>query len=238
MASWTPEHSKVLSQLLDQVVGSTEMIDIRQDFCRLHDWAKSIFHGSTVYITGSAAEGLELPDSDRDFMYDINDRERIQVVQSLDEIPDISSFCVFRMCTENATAGFALLQPINFHTMDQIPHAAFQSVNGVRYLSSDFLVQNYLLNEQANKSDGEKFERQGPSVEYWNEYDDKSEPGVDNVPSIHCPFWPNEAAEWVQRLRYFDWPTSFTISSIIEFGFHLVPVGHPLSDMKLTEWRL
>ena len=80
--------------------------------------------------------------------------------------------------------------------------------------------------------------RQGPSIERWSPYEDKSGEGTDNVPSIHCPFWPNNAAEWVHRLRNFDWPTSFDISSITEFGCHLVPVGYPLSQKKLMEWRI
>ena len=61
---------------------------------------------------------------------------------------------------------------------------------------------------------------------------------MDNVFSIHCPFWPNESSEWVQRPRHFAWPTSQDISTITDFGFHLVPVGHPHSDTKLMEWRI
>ena len=56
--------------------------------------------------------------------------------------------------------------------------------------------------------------------------------------SIHCDFWPNEAMEWIHRPRNCGWPTSFDILSIVKFGFHLVPVGHPHSDMKQMEWRL
>ena len=84
----------------------------------------------------------------------------------------------------------------------------------------------------------ELFIRQGPSLESWSEYDDKSGPGTDQVLSIHCEFWPNEAAEWIHRSRNFDWPKSFDISSIVKFGFHLVPVGHPYSDLKMIEWRI
>ena len=55
---------------------------------------------------------------------------------------------------------------------------------------------------------------------------------------IHCGFWPNDATEWVRRPRYFGWPTSNDISSIVDAGCHLVAVGHPNSDTKFTEWRL
>ena len=81
-------------------------------------------------------------------------------------------------------------------------------------------------------------ERHGPSVEVTIPLCDLlSKPGVDHVFSIHCSFWPKEAAEWVQRPRC-GWPTFQTISSIVNFGFHLVPVGHPLSKNNLNEWRI
>ena len=42
----------------------------------------------------------------------------------------------------------------------------------------------------------------------------------------------------MHRSRLFGWPTSDDISSIIEFGCHVVAVGHPQSETKLLEWRL
>ena len=77
--------------------------------------------------------------------------------------------------------------------------------------------------------------RQGPSLETWTEYSKMSH---DDVLSIHCPFWPNSALEWNERPRHFGWPRSHDISTIIKFGCHLVPVGHPHSEMKSTEWRI
>ena len=67
---------------------------------------------------------------------------------------------------------------------------------------------------------------------------DTSESGVDNVPSIHCPFWPDSASEWRLRVRNFAWPSPSDVKSIVDFGFHLVPVGHPHSDMNMMEWRI
>ena len=238
MASWTPEQSRVLSQLLDEVVGTPEVTNIRQDFCRILDCLQSIRTQHNKYFTGSRAEGLDLPGSDKDFMFDINDEHHLKVIQSLDESPNISSYSVFLMCTENVHPGFALLQHVNQNTMDPFLHLVSQRIYGVQHLSSDLLAQIYFIGQQVYASEGQKFARQGPSVERWTPYEDKSKPGTDNVPSIHCPFWPNEAAEWITRLRNFDWPTSFDISSIIEFGCHLVPIGHPHSDMKLMEWRI
>ena len=83
-----------------------------------------------------------------------------------------------------------------------------------------------------------KVARQGPSIESWSEFSDKSESGIDQVGSIHCLFWPDCATEWINRPRHFGWPTPHDISSIVDFGCHIVPVGHPLSTRKEMEWRI
>ena len=231
MASWTPEHSRILSQMLDEVIGTPEVIDIRQDYCRLWDCLRSTNEQRNVYFTGRKAEGLYLPGSDVDYMFDINDECHLKVIQSLDENPDISPYSVFLMCTEHVHPGFTLLQHVNQNTrMSPFLYSASQSMNGLRYLSSELFMQNK-LREKENEA------RQGPSVESLAPFE-LSGIGTDNVSSIHCPFWPYEAEEWIHRLRNFDWPTSFDISSITEFGCHLVPVGFPLSPKKMMEWRI
>ena len=80
--------------------------------------------------------------------------------------------------------------------------------------------------------------KQGPSIERWSPYMDTSKSGIDNVMSIYCQFWPNSASEWRLRARRFAWPSPSDIKSIVDFGFHLVPVGHPRSDMNMMEWRI
>ena len=241
MAIWTPDHSKILSQMLDQVVGTPEMIKIRQDFCRMDDCLKSTRAEFNFYFTGSAAEGLRLPGSDFDNMFDINETRYLKVIQSLDESSDTSPYNVFLMCTDNVSPGFTLLQHVNQNTtvaMDRDLYAASKSMYGLQYLSSDLFIQLTLIQHQnVYTHEGIIYKRQGPSMESWSPYSEDFEPGRDNVPSILCKFWPNEAAEWIHRSRNFDWPASLDISSIVDFGCHLVPVGHPLSDMKSMEWR-
>ena len=241
MANWTPDHSTILSKMLDEVTGTPEMIAIRQDFCKIDDCLKSQDYQFNMYFTGSKAEGLELPGSDEDFMMDINKEFNIKVIQSLDELPDRSPKSILLMSAENVPPGFALLQHVNHtsHTMHPMLIFSTQKMNGLQYLTSDWMVENYLFQTFLRGAD--QFcsrRRQGPSVETWTDYGDTSESGTDLVMSIHCPFWPNLALEWTQRPRYFGWPNSREISSIAEFGCHLVPVGHPHSGKKLKEWRI
>ena len=234
MASWTPERSSILSALLDDVVGTPEVVAIRRDYCRMWDCLMSKMGKYNFYFTGSKSEGLDLPGSDYDFMIDRNDWLCIKVIQSLDERPTMSPYSIFFMSTENVHPGFALLKHVNQNLNNQILFLASQNMNGLRYLSSDLVVESYLLGR--SQSIPMTRVRQGPSLETWTEYDNKSESGLDDVLSIHCDFWPTTALEWTQRPRHFGWPSSHDISYIINFGCHLVPVGHPHSDTKLMEW--
>ena len=92
MAHWTPARSILLSQLLDDVVGTEEMVHIRQDYCRIFDCIYSTGNNSNIYYmyTGSKAEGLDLPGSDDDYMYDINQIRNIQVIQREQDTPDMT----------------------------------------------------------------------------------------------------------------------------------------------------
>ena len=85
MASWTPERSAILSLMLDEVSGTEEMVAMRQDYCRVGDCIWSCHQNTGSYYTGSKAEGLDLPGSDHDNMYDVNDRYNIQVAQTTQE---------------------------------------------------------------------------------------------------------------------------------------------------------
>ena len=236
--SWTPQQSSLLSLLLDEVVGTQEMIDIRQDYCRLHDCIKSD-HRCNWYFTGSKAEGLDLPGSDQDYMLDANHRFNVKVFQTLQEIHvDDGVRSKLLLCTDNVPPGFALLQYMNpCLSPNCFISQCLQNINGMHVpcFSSNMFVQyiNIIV-----ITPGRTRKRQGPSLEIWGAYEDKSEPGTDHVPSIHCTFWPNSASEWIRRPRHFGWPSSHDISSIIDFGCHLVPIGHPHSDTKLTEWRI
>ena len=241
MPTWTLDHSMILSLLLDVVVGTKEEIAIRQDFCRFWDSLSSITHQQNSYYTGSKAEGLELPGSDRDFMLDINEIFHMEVIhyQSLDEYRHTfpSNVSVFLISTQNAPPGFALVeyfQNVPYKMILPCLLESLQNMNGSQYLSSDLIVDKLAITIPSIV----KFKRQGPSLETWGEFDDTSDPGTDHVLSIHCKFWPNESKEWIHRSRNFDWPASLVISSIVEFGCHFVPVGHPHSDRKHIEWRI
>ena len=239
MSSWRPDHSMILSLLLDTVVGTKEMIATRQDNCKLRDCINSA-GPLNIYFTGSKSEGLDLPGSDVDNMQDVNNILEIKVTQSLDENNDAFLYNTLFMSTEYVSPGFALLQYLHQNPlMDPFLYQASKNMYGKEYISSDLFVQNGVsVLRNMNKPWIQSVQRQGPSAEIWFIAHDPSQSGDDIVQSIHCPFWPNESFEWVHRPRYFTWPTLQDISTITNFGFHLVPVGHPHSDIKSMEWRI
>ena len=244
MASWTPQYSTVLSLLLDSIVGTREKIDIRQDQCKILEGIQLTFLEMNTYYTGSRGEGLELPGSDVDFMQEINTKYNINVMPSIDENTNTSPFSTFLMVTENIRPAFALLQHVPQTPLDLFLNQACQNKNGLLYLSSDVFVQNRLIHYKRSCravfsktfNDCITFRRQGPSKEMSSGISD-SETG-DLVDCIHCAFWPSEASEWRDRPRHFGWPTEGNILYITNFGFHLVPIGHPHSDTKAMEWRI
>ena len=227
MTSWTAARSFLLSQLLDDVVGTEEIVRIRQDYCRIFDCINSTRNANNdnFYYTGSKAEGLDLPGSDDDGMFDINNKAKLLIILKMEDLPTVVQRNVLYMETENVPPCFAMLRSVN-----QVQHGllfdACQSIDNAMYLSSFLLVHNF--ESGYNKMPfGWKVAKQGPSIEQWTPYMDKSQSGTDSVLSIHCSSWPNSASEWRLRHRRFAWPSPSDIKEIVDFGFHLVPVGHP-----------
>ena len=233
MEGWTPEHNTYLSYLLDDATGSEEMVKMRQDFCKINDCIGSINpHNVNVYYTGSKAEGLDLPGTDHDYMFDINNMYDVAVSESTEDLVQSPRTNKLLIVTDNISSAFALLKCVSLHSL--LLRRAMVYMGDNAYLSS----QEFLSLSNSLKSETETRRIQGPSVESWSEASDTSEPGQDNVASILCEAWPTAAAEWKDRPRHYGWPTQHDIESIEAFGCHFVPIGHPHSTKRSLEWRL
>ena len=185
-----------------------------------------------MYYTGSKAEGLDLPGSDDDFMIDINNRNDIEVSESIQDLVRSTHRNKLLIVTDNVPPAFAMLKCVSLQAPLLLRSAV--PMNNESYLSSQQVVSS--LWQKISMTETSRI--QGPSVEIWSEYEDTSQSGRDNVPSILCKFWPTSAAEWKDRPRHYGWPFQHDNEYIEQFGCHLVPVGHPLSERKSLEWRL
>ncbi|XP_052286184.1 uncharacterized protein LOC127881955 isoform X3 [Dreissena polymorpha] len=54
---------------------------------------------------------------------------------------------------------------------------------------------------------------------------------------VHWPVWPQEASEWITRVRYEDWPSQELIHDICSKGCHLLPEAHENSVDPDIEWK-
>ena len=233
MAEWSPDHNTYLSALLDDVTGTNEIVRTRQEDCKIRDCIRSTNHDSVnTYYTGSRAEGLDLPGSDDDFMYDINESGDIEVSELLQDLVQSTRRNRLLIITDNVPPAFAMLKCVTLQHPLLLRSAV--PMNNELYLSSQQVVSSPWL--QTEKIAISRI--QGPSVELWTEYSDTSQSGDDNVPSILCKFWPTSAAEWKDRPRHYGWPSQRDKEYIEQFRCHLVPVGHPLSERQSLEWRL
>ena len=233
MVSLTAEHNTFLSYLLDDVTGTEEIVKLRRDYCKINDCIRSCNSTNTnEYFTGSKAEGLNLPGSDDDYIIDINSGYDIEVSESTEDLAQSTRANKFLIVTDNVHPAFSLLKCVSVY--DQFLRDAIVNLGDNAYLSS----QEFLSLSNAIKSETHTRRVQGPSIEVWNEFEEISEPGRDNVPSILCKGWPTAAAEWKDRPRHYGWPAQRDKESIEAFGCHLVPVGHPLSTKRSLEWRL
>ena len=238
MSTWTPDQSRLLSLLLDSVVGTEYMVHMIQDSCKIYDCLSLSIHNANVYFTGSKSEGLNLPGSDEDYMFDINDVYDIQVIPASQnaQFSVNTTLNLFVMSTENVSPCFTMLRNVGQRMCESLFNSC-QYIDDTPYLSS-YLYMHNLESEYKERVPNIRSSRQGPAIEGWSFYMHTSESGTDHVPSIRCSFWPDTALEWTLRLRRSGWPSQCDIKSIIDFGFHLVPVGNPLSDRYMMEWRI
>ena len=230
MSRWTPRYSVYLSKLLDDVVGTQEMVEIRKDFCKLTDCNMYVSRGCSHYFTGSKAEGLDLTGSDKDTMRDLNEDHHIEVTDQEYALPRSGREQLFVMVTDNVHPAFAMLRCIKA-VMPCIVEA-LQVVDSSYFLSSYLTVFNHF-----GKCQHTNLRMQGPSIEHSKGLNGHGTE-EDVVFSIHCPFWPSTASEFACRTRPNGWPSKLAINKIVEFGFHLVPIGHPPSSKCMLEWRL
>ena len=61
---------------------------------------------------------------------------------------------------------------------------------------------------------------------------------TDVVYSVHCPYWPLEAYEWVTRQRPHSLPSQSTIKEVVTYGCDFVQVSHKNRvNPNPTDWR-
>src|SRR6218665_1995250 len=61
--------------------------------------------------------------------------------------------------------------------------------------------------------------------------------GIDVVRSVWCPHWPEEAHGWLNRPKNNGWPTTDTISEVVQTGCHFIYSQHRSCRNDNLQWR-
>ena len=176
-----------LSALLDDVTGTEEIVRLRQDFCKINDCIASVNPDNVNrYFTGSKAEGLYLPGSDYDFMYDINEIHDIEVSESLQDLVRSTRRNRLLIITDNVPPAFVMLKCITLQHPLLLRSAVH--MNNEWYLSSQQVVSSHWL--ESNKTEAKtevprdvrnsKVQKQDKFRRYWSQHKNtcKSESGT------------------------------------------------------------
>ncbi|XP_063406039.1 uncharacterized protein LOC134689998 [Mytilus trossulus] len=180
----------------------------------------------TQMLSGSLAEGLDLPGSDADIMHFFNN---VDVVQDLQSIKHPTQHTTLLMELDNDHPGFTRLKLISDDKkIDKlIISRCYESTTDGEYLS----VKKFL--NKLNKKlayDNMHLSTHGPCFSDTHQT-------MDSGFCLRSKNLPHNAHPWSTRPRH-QWPPNFVIDKIKEHGCLLVPKSpRTISDSHLL-WRL
>ncbi|CAC5415355.1 unnamed protein product [Mytilus coruscus] len=205
------EEINLYKQLIN-TVGTEIDIRNRQRLCIIHDMIYNATSDNHTRISsGSLAEGLDLPGSDRDVMYVINN---VDVIQNTRNIKQPLQRPTLVMETDTDYPGFTRLKLIAGEVDESllIPSVSFGDTSKCFYLSADsFLnsIQQLYLNMPLSLH--------GPCIS-------DQEETLDIAFCLRSTVLPYNANPWAWRYRK-QWPPNFVIDRITNYGCLLVPIG-------------
>ncbi|VDI47544.1 Hypothetical predicted protein [Mytilus galloprovincialis] len=208
-------------------VGSEIDIRTRQRLLSIHDTIDNV--GSpdiTQILSGSLAEGLDLPGSDVDIMTIM---EPFDVHRTIKNIKHPIQNYTLVMETDTDHPGFTRLRRVmqGYEESDFIPNEYSKRAREGSYLSvkdfSNVTKEEYRLTKIQTYS-------HGPCLSDKDQY-------VDIAFSLRSKCLPYQAIPWSFRHRN-QWPPNNVIDNIINNGCLLVPIGPRTVSDNLFLWRL
>ena len=222
---FSPQEKEVYNNLI-RIVGSEMDIRIRQNIFLIQD---KIYNktctAATRVSSGSLAEGLDLPGSDRDIMLVLND---VQVIQYVQHMNRSSQDTTLLMEDDMEFPGFSRLKLIaggDGEYISNLTECFVETNNGI-FLSNISFIRKFI--ELVINS---KRSPHGPCLS------DKDEM-FDLAFCFHLHTWPRQAEQWIYRHRLGQWPTDIVINEIVNYGCILVPIGPKEIDNNELLWRM
>ena len=195
-------------------LGSEFMVEARRMFLEKKYPPGVRIAGTTMQISGSKAEGLDMKGSDTDIMVLIGNAYE----NNSENVAEFLSF-TYDSLMPDISPGYVLVESvIKGRVAGPYPSGTMKNIifSFLPYLKSLLTMLPH-----------------GPSISSSSCGDD-----VDFVPYMKSESWPEIAREWICRKRCFGWPSQEMINDIVKQGCYIVPVGSKLHNGSEIEWRL
>ncbi|XP_052073976.1 uncharacterized protein LOC127711852 [Mytilus californianus] len=217
---------KFLYEHLVNTIGTELIIHNRQRLYIINDMMENLICESYMaqISSGSQAEGLDLPGSDADVMYLINN---VEVIQNVHNIKHPIQHNTLVMESDNDHPGFTRLRLIKPGEEEYelfISECCERTTNGL-YLSADIFLEKL-----KQKFVDYQLSLHGPSLS------DKDH-NFDFAFCLRSKSLPYSAIPWVRRHRH-QWPPDYVINKIKKYGCLLVPIGPKTMSESRLLWRL
>jgi hypothetical protein len=218
------------------VLGTPTEVTLRrelQDTVEMVRKSSELFREARRMLSGSYREGFRFKSSDLDYMMWFPDHKVIcEMSQSAFYHPPRHTL-IYMDTSDDTPPGFARLQLLTPSNIPNVMSSLLKRNNTV-YISSSLFrsrVQQALtgLNPAAEDEN-----MHGPCHNYTYQSIE-----YDVALCFHSRHWPLPALPWVERCLTRGWPSRSVLQTIIDDGFHLVPIASRLTNENSDlEWRI
>ncbi|XP_056013678.1 uncharacterized protein LOC130052533 [Ostrea edulis] len=230
-----PRVSDVLYVGVCRKIGTPTEVTFRRDLWDTGEMIRKpsqLYKGLRKMLSGSRKEGFRFKSSDFDFMQWYLDHKVIcEMSQSTFYHPPRHT--LIYMETSDTPPGFARLQLLT-PSNKEIVMSSLLERNNTEYISCSLLRMRL---HQALKGFNPAIEGEnlhGPCHNYTYLSIE-----TDFALCFHSRHWPLPALPWVDRCLTRAWPSRSVLQSIIDVGFHLVPIANRQTHDNLDlEWRI
>ena len=230
--------SRSMYSLLDMIIGSEEVIDVRRTATNLRDELERICIESTWLddhdgkslpcFSGSKAEGLRFRSSDDDWMF---------IYQNIKVIPSDSFMTIYDnnttlllMENEMTKPGFTLLRIIGGRITQRDVRNSMEYILNGHYLSCKKWRELHTAKAHLSNEDFTHGPCASGIVYGVCEYD--------LAFCLRCEIWPANAQDCIRRMHRCGWPSHDNVRSILKDGVLFVPIGAKQSIFENSEWRM
>ncbi|XP_056013684.1 uncharacterized protein LOC130052539 [Ostrea edulis] len=230
-----PRVSEVLYVGMCRKIGTPTEVTFRRDIWDTGEIIRKplqLYKGVTQMLSGSRREGFRFKSSDFDFMQWYPDHKVIcEMSQSTFYHPPRHT--LIYMETSDTPPGFARLQLLT-PSNQEIVMSSLLERNNTEYISCSLLRMRL---HQAMKGFNPAIEGENLHGPCHNCTYRSIE--ADFALCFHSHHWPLPALPWVDRCLTRAWPSRSVLQSIIDEGFHLVPIANRQTHDNLDlEWRI